>query len=140
MDGSVGSFLSLLRHFRLDRQLAWKEANHRVHQKTRGGWNGPINDCRKLFRTLLWCLQEQEKEKNLAATKALLARLVLLDLTDESSHEAGRILALLEEEGDLIGFRDALIAAIAKTHKMPLATRDTEHFSRVPDLQVLGAP
>lgn len=92
------------------------------------------------FELYYGAYRSKRREKNLAATKALLARLVLLDLTDESSHEAGRILALLEEEGDLIGFRDALIAAIAKTHRIPLATRDTEHFSRVPDLQVLGAP
>ncbi len=92
------------------------------------------------FELYYGAYRSKRREKNLASTKALLARLVLLDLTDESSHEAGRILALLEEEGDLIGFRDALIAAIARTHRMPLATRDTEHFSRVPDLQVLEAP
>ena len=84
--------------------------------------------------------RSKRREKNLTATKALFTRLVLLDLTDESSNEAGRILASLEEEGDLIGFRDALIAAIATTHGMPLATRDTEHFSRVPDLHVIEAP
>ncbi len=92
------------------------------------------------FELYYGAYRSKRREKNLAATKALLARLVLLDLTDESSNEAGRILALLEEKGGLIGFRDALIAAIATTHRMPLATRDTEHFSRVPDLQVLGAP
>lgn len=69
-----------------------------------------------------------------------MTRLVILDLTYESSNEAGRILALLEEKGGRIGFRDALIAAIVITHKMTLATSDTEHFSRVPDLQVLKAP
>ena len=92
------------------------------------------------FELYYGAYRSKKREKNLAATKSLLARLVLLDLTDESSQEAGRILALLEEEGDLIGFRDALIAAIARTYKMPLATRDTEHFSRVPDLHVLEAP
>jgi predicted nucleic acid-binding protein len=92
------------------------------------------------FELYYGAYRSKRREKNLAATKALLARLVLLDLTDESSHEAGRILALLEEEGDLIGFRDALVAAIAKTHRIPLATRDTKHFSNVPDLHVLGAP
>ena len=92
------------------------------------------------FELYYGAYRSKRREKNLAATKALFARLVLLDLTDESSNEAGRILALLEEEGDLIGFRDALIAAIATTHGMPLATRDTEHFSRVPDLHVIEAP
>jgi len=84
--------------------------------------------------------RSKRREKNLAATRAILTRLVILDLTDESSNEAGRILATLEEKGNLIGFRDALVAAIAMTHKMTLATRDTEHFSRVPDLKILEAP
>jgi predicted nucleic acid-binding protein len=92
------------------------------------------------FELYYGAYRSKKREKNLAATKVLLTRLVLLDLTVESSNIAGRILALLEEEGNLIGFRDALIAAIAITHKMTLATRDTEHFSRIPDLDVLEAP
>jgi len=92
------------------------------------------------FELYYGAYRSKKRVKNLAATKALLTRLVLLDLTDESSNEAGRILALLEDAGDLIGFRDALIAAIATTNDMPLATRDTDHFSRIPDLQVFQAP
>jgi predicted nucleic acid-binding protein len=92
------------------------------------------------FELYYGAYRSKRRDKNLAATRAILTRLVILDLTDESSNEAGRILALLEEKGDLIGFRDALVAAIAMTHKMTLATRDTEHFSRVPDLGILEAP
>ena len=92
------------------------------------------------FELYYGAYRSKRREKNLAATKALFARLVLLDLTDESSNEAGRVLALLEEEGNLIDFRDALIAAIAATHGMPLATSDTENFSRVPELHVIEAP
>jgi len=92
------------------------------------------------FELYYGAYRSKRRDKNLSATKLLLTRLIVLDLTDESSNEAGRILALLEEKGDLIGFRDALIAAIAKTHQMTLATRDTEHFSRIPDLEILEAP
>jgi len=92
------------------------------------------------FELYYGAYRSKRRDKNLAATRAILTRLVILDLTDESSNEAGRILASLEEKGNLIGFRDALVAAIAMTHKMTLATRDTEHFSRVPDLDVLEAP
>lgn len=80
------------------------------------------------FELYYGAYRSKRRDKNLAATRAILTRLVILDLTDESSNEAGRILALLEEKEDLIGFRDALVAAIAMTHKMTLATRDTEHF------------
>jgi predicted nucleic acid-binding protein len=92
------------------------------------------------FELYYGAYRSNSRDKNLGATKLLLARLVILDLTDDCSIEAGRILALLEEKGDLIGFRDALIAAIVMTHKMTLATRDTEHFSRIPDLEILEAP
>jgi len=89
------------------------------------------------FELYYGAYRSKKRDKNLAATETLLTRLVILDLTEESSNEAGRILALLEEKGKLIGFRDALIAAIAMTHKMTLLTRDTEHFSRIPDLKIL---
>jgi len=92
------------------------------------------------FELYYGAYRSRRREKNLGATKALLTRLVVLDLTDESSKEAGRILALLEGKGDLIGFRDVLIAAIAITARVTLATRDIEHFSRVPELEVLKAP
>jgi predicted nucleic acid-binding protein len=84
--------------------------------------------------------RSKRREKNLAATRALLNRLMILDLTEESSYEAGRLLAMLEGKGELIGFRDALIAAIVMTHRVRLATSDTEHFSRIPDLEVLETP
>ena len=90
------------------------------------------------FELYYGAYKSKKIEENLAATRTLLNRLVILDLTDESSNEAGRILSLLEDKGDLIGFRDALIAAIVITHRMTLATSDTEHFSRVPDLKVLA--
>ena len=90
------------------------------------------------FELYYGAYRSKRRDKNLTATKVLLSRLVILDLTDESSDEAGEILALLEERGDLIGFRDALIAAIAIINNVPLATHDTEHFSRVPDLEVIG--
>jgi tRNA(fMet)-specific endonuclease VapC len=92
------------------------------------------------FELYYGAYKSKRKAENLAGTKALLRRLIILDLTDESSNEAGRILASIEAKGELIGFRDALIAAIVMIHKMTLATSDTEHFSRVPDLEVLQVP
>jgi len=92
------------------------------------------------FELYYGAYKSKRKDKNLAATRTALSRLIILDLTEESSKEAGRILAMLDETGARIGFRDALIAAIAMIHRMTLATSDTEHFSRVPDLQLLKAP
>jgi len=46
----------------------------------------------------------------------------------------------LESKGEGIDFRDILIAAISKAHEMALVTRNTEHFSKIPGLEVLEAP
>jgi len=92
------------------------------------------------FELYYGAYRSKQKDTNLTATRAALRRLVVLDLTEESSKEAGQILASLDEKGSTIGFRDALIAAIARIHKMTLATGDSEHFSRVAGLQILKAP
>jgi len=81
-----------------------------------------------------------KREKNIAAARALLKRLVVLELTEEGSEEAGRILSLVESKGERVDFRDVLIGAIAKLHKATFITRDTEHFKRMPDLNVKEAP
>ena len=80
------------------------------------------------------------REKNIAATKAVLRRLVVVELSEAASEEAGKLLAMLESKGERIDFRDILIAAISKTQEMALVTRNTEHFSRIPGLEVLEAP
>jgi len=45
---------------------------------------------------------------------------------------------MLELKGE--DFRDILIAVISKTQEMGLVTRNTEDFSRIPGLEILGAP
>jgi tRNA(fMet)-specific endonuclease VapC len=77
--------------------------------------------------------------QNLQATKNLLNRLVLLPLTPRSAQKAGHIYAQLELEGQPIGIRDTLIAAIALTRKCSIATRNTEHFKKVKGLTVITA-
>jgi len=47
---------------------------------------------------------------------------------------------MLESKGERIDFRDILIAAISKTQEMAFVTRNTEHFTRIPGLEVLEAP
>lgn len=92
------------------------------------------------FELYYGAYRSKRQPANLASTRTLLRRLFILDLTDDCSEEAGRILAMLEARGEPIEFRDALIAATAKIHKTTLVTRNTTHFARVPDLNVLSAP
>jgi predicted nucleic acid-binding protein len=92
------------------------------------------------FELFYGAYRSVRREKNLAATKALLRRLVVVELSEVASEEAGKLLAMLESKGEGIDFRDILIAAISKTQEMALVTRDTEHFSRISGLEVLEAP
>lgn len=75
--------------------------------------------------------------RNLQAVETLLSRLTLLDFTPEAAATAGKILASLEMEGSTIGLRDAFIAATVLEHGATLYTRNTRHFSRVPNLRLL---
>lgn len=92
------------------------------------------------FELFYGAYRSKKQEKNANAARLLLRRLVLLELTEEASEEAGRILALLEAKGEPLDFRDVLIGTISKIHNMVLLTSDTEHFSRIPDLDVREAP
>jgi predicted nucleic acid-binding protein len=54
----------------------------------------------------------------------------------EVNWEASRIARQLESQGRAIGDHDAWIAALAIRHQRPVATRNVQHFSRVPGLKV----
>jgi tRNA(fMet)-specific endonuclease VapC len=92
------------------------------------------------FELFYGAYRSVRREKNLAATKALLRRLVVVELSEAASEEAGKLLAMLESKGEGIDFRDILIAAISKTQEMVFVTRNTEHFSSIPGLEILEAP
>lgn len=49
-----------------------------------------------------------------------------------------RVLASLQRRGIAIATMDLLIAATALLEGVPLVTRNTSHFERVPDLQILA--
>lgn len=44
----------------------------------------------------------------------------------------------LRQQGQLIATNDLWIAATALSAEMPLVTRNTEHFSRIPGLEIVG--
>ena len=45
---------------------------------------------------------------------------------------------ILHREGTLIGDADLLIAAKARVHRIFLATNNTRHFQRIPDLSLVN--
>ena len=78
-----------------------------------------------------------ESEKNLQAIHVLISRLSILPFTSKAAQKAGHIYAQLERQGQPIGLRDTLIAAIALTRECSVATRNQAHFSRISDLEII---
>ena len=70
--------------------------------------------------------------------RQLLVRVQILAFGEREAVLAGDIGAELAAEGTPIGTEDALIAATAMAHGLVVATRNTEHFSRVRTLRVIN--
>ncbi|MEW6718205.1 MAG: type II toxin-antitoxin system VapC family toxin [Chloroflexota bacterium] len=64
------------------------------------------------------------------------ARSEVLPLSEEIIANAAGIYADLSRRGQLITDADILIAASALVHSLVLVTGNTEHFKRIPDLNV----
>ena len=74
--------------------------------------------------------------KELAKVDLLLATVGELVFDGEAAREAGRIRALLESQGCMIGAYDVLLAGHARSASLTLVTANTAEFSRVPGLKL----
>ncbi len=61
----------------------------------------------------------------------------IFDLTKEISKKAGELASTLEKEGNIIEFRDILIAAISIENNLSLKTNNIKHFSRIKELKII---
>lgn len=61
----------------------------------------------------------------------------ILPCSAEVAWEYGRAYRHLQVNHQLIGSNDLWIAATALAYRMPVVTRDIEHYRRVPDLQIV---
>lgn len=68
--------------------------------------------------------------------EAFLSPFFLLPVTPDVAWEFGRVARHLRGVGQLIGTNDLWIAATALANRMPVVTRNVEHFRRVPHLEV----
>ena len=77
-------------------------------------------------------------EHNRARTENLLRCLPIYHPTDEIMRRFGRLKAELERKGTRIDDADVLIAATAIELGATLATGNTRHFARFPDLEYVN--
>ena len=71
-----------------------------------------------------------------ARWEEFLAPFHVLPFSADVSWEYGRAFRYLKDNGLLIGANDLWIAATGLAYRMPIVTRNVEHYRRVPDLQV----
>ena len=61
-----------------------------------------------------------------------------LEITPAVVNEYARTARFLRRKGTMIGSNDLWIGVTAKVSGLPIATRNTEEFRRIPGLEVLG--
>lgn len=71
-----------------------------------------------------------------ARWETFLAPFYVLPSNPEVSWQFGRAFRHLQENGQMIGANDLWIAATGLAYRMPVVTRNVEHFRRVPGLEV----
>lgn len=76
-------------------------------------------------------------EKKVKDVKDIINRLMILNLSIKSVHEAGRQLAKLKKQGNIVDYRDMLIGTLALSEGFSLKTNNKNHFKRIKGLQVI---
>lgn len=78
-----------------------------------------------------------ESKRNLERLEDFLKNFYILNLNVEIVKNAGKIAAELEKQGNMLEFRDILIAATSIHNNLPLKTDNKKHFDRISGLKIL---
>jgi len=78
-----------------------------------------------------------QPEKRRLEVKGILWIMTCLYFDEAAANTASEISVALERKGELIEVRDLFIGAIARNSRLPLVTKNIEHFRRIPDLDVV---
>ena len=88
------------------------------------------------FEIFFGANKSERKDENIREATKLLKRLIVFPLDLSSSRRAAEISARLVAKGEIIDFRDAMIAGIAIENNLTLVTRNNSHFKRIKDLKL----
>lgn len=83
----------------------------------------------------LWRGDSQTVERQF--WEGFVTRVKVIDFDRETAKIAGRDYLSLRKSGNSIGIEDVLIAATAKQHYLRIATINTSHFQRIPDVRLV---
>lgn len=70
--------------------------------------------------------------------RQLVQLMPVLSMDAAAASEAAALQRILQQQGQVIGLPDTLIAGICLVQKLPLLTRNIRHYQRVPGLQVVS--
>ncbi len=80
--------------------------------------------------------KSSKREANLNLLARFFQRFMSLPFDDSAAEHYGRLRALLQRQGNLIGPNNLLIASIVLANNVTLVTHNTAEFSRVTGLQI----
>ena len=90
------------------------------------------------FEIFYGASHSSKRVDNVQKVRTLLQRLDVLPFTLQASESAADVLADLAAGGEIIDYRDAMIAGIVLESGLTLVTRNKRHFSRIPKLKLEG--
>ncbi|RLE77451.1 MAG: type II toxin-antitoxin system VapC family toxin [Thermoprotei archaeon] len=79
---------------------------------------------------------EKKLEKMLEKAESELMRFDIIPYDYKIAKKTAEIMAYLRREGRIIGLADVIIAATALVNQLKLVTRNTKHFSQIPNLKI----
>jgi len=79
-----------------------------------------------------------EPDKRIPQVRGILSYVNCLAFDEVAANTASEISVMLEREGELMKIRNLFIGAIARTSRLPLVTKNVEHFKRIPDLDAVA--
>lgn len=117
-----------------------------LERESRRGENGPASQFLEASTAQAFCITPTIAGElacgaslaSRAAWESLILPFQILPINSEVSWQYGEIYRHLRDAGQLIGTNDLWIAAAGLANALPVVTRNTDEFRRVPNLQVVG--
>lgn len=113
----------------------WGAASALLEQERHTVFGASIHAACELFVGVERCARPDRER---AVVHRLLSRLELVQPGEDFAPTFGKLGAHLQQQGEMIGVMDLLIATAAICAEAPLVTRNLKHFERVPGLVILA--